>query len=217
MPSAPGESYAYSNSSYSLIGCVVERLSGEPFWEYCQQAVFAPLEMKDSSWRLADLDRGRYAYTYAREGDSLKNEQPFTWPGYMDGGLRTTMEDIGHFLVMMANHGTYLRRQVLKPETIETMLALQNPPGAPPGRGFPTLGRGFVWILSEVEGRRVFQMNGFGPTFFCQVFFDPATQAGGAFFTTGGFRSFQDLGRMVRGTFGRLLDAAEGTANGPGR
>jgi CubicO group peptidase (beta-lactamase class C family) len=206
LDSAPGERYAYSNSSYSLIGCVVERLSGQPFWEYCRRAIFVPLRMDDSSWRLADLDRDRFAYDYVKEASRLKKEEPSTWPGYMDGGLRTTTGDFGNFLIMMINRGEFEGKRILKPETVDAMLALQNPEGAPPGRGFPTVGRGFVWVLSEIDHRRIFQMNGFGPAFFAQVYFDPERKTGGAFFTTGGFDSFEALGNAVRLFFGKLLE-----------
>jgi CubicO group peptidase (beta-lactamase class C family) len=127
----------------------------------------------------------------------------------MDGGLATTTNDIGHFLIMMMNRGQFEGRQVLKPATIDTMLALHDPPGAPPGRGFPTLGRGFVWVQSRIEERPIFQMNGFGPAFFAQIYFDPARKTGGAFFTTGGFDSFQDLGKAVQASFDALLKATE--------
>jgi CubicO group peptidase (beta-lactamase class C family) len=209
LESAPGERYAYSNSSYSLIGCLVERLSGRPFFDYCREAVFDPLRMKDTTWRLSDLDRARYAYTYHRESGTWSKEEPSTWPGYMDGGLRTTLADMGNFLVMMANRGEFEGRRVLKPATVDTMLTLHNPPGAPAGRGFPTIGRGFVWVLSDVQGRRIFQMNGYGPSFFAQVFFDPAQKSGGAFFTTGGFESFGALGKAVQESVSRLIEASD--------
>jgi CubicO group peptidase (beta-lactamase class C family) len=206
---APGARYAYSNSSYALVGCVIERLSGRPFWEYCRRAIFEPLRMTHSSWRLADLDRGRAAFAYWKGPDGMKKEEPAIWPGYMDGGLWTTAGDIGNFLLMMADRGRFDGKQVLKPETVDAMLALQNPPGAPAGRGFPVLGRGFVWTLNEVRGRRLFQMNGFGPAFFAEVYFDPERKTGGAFFTTGGFSSFEVLGNTVRLFFDKLLDATD--------
>jgi CubicO group peptidase (beta-lactamase class C family) len=206
---APGARYAYSNSSYSLIGCVLERLSGQPFWEYCRREIFAPLRMTHSSWRLADLDRDRCAFAYTKGPDGMKKEEPAIWPGYMDGGLRTTVGDIGHFLIMMAARGRFEGKQVLKPETVDAMLALENSPGAPEGRGFPVLGRGFVWTLSQIRGRRLFQMNGFGPAFFAEVYFDPERKTGGAFFTTGGFSSFEALGNAVRLFFDKLIDATD--------
>jgi CubicO group peptidase (beta-lactamase class C family) len=209
LESAPGERYAYSNSSYSLIGCVIERLSGRPFWEFCRKNIFIPLRMNDSSWRLTDLDRDRFAYAYLKESGQMKKEEPSTWPGYMDGGLQTTTKDFGNFLIMMMNRGRFEDRRILRPETVDAMLELQNPNGAPQGRGFPTLGRGFVWVLSLIKDRRIFQMNGFGPAFFAQVYFDPARKTGGAFFTTGGFDSFQALGNAVQLFFDNMLGATD--------
>jgi CubicO group peptidase (beta-lactamase class C family) len=209
LESPPGERYAYSNSSYSLIGCVIERLAGRPFWEHCRENIFVPLRMNDSSWRLADLDRDRIAYDYLKESGRMKKEEPSTWPGYMDGGLQTTTKDFANFLIMMMNRGRFEDKQILRPETVDTMLALQNPKDAPQGRGFPTLGRGFVWVLSLIKDRRIFQMNGFGPAFFAQVYFDPARKTGGAFFTTGGFDSFEALGNAVQSFFDKMLEATD--------
>jgi len=209
LESAPGERYAYSNSSYSLIGCLVERLSGQPFWDYCRRTIFAPLRMNDSSWRLADLNRDRCAYCYSKESGRMLKEEPSTWPGYMDGGLRTTAKDFGNFLIMMINRGKFEGKQVLKPETVDAILALQDPKDAPKGRGFPTLGRGFVWILSQIQDRRIFEMNGFGPAFFSEVYFDAARKTGGAFFTTGGFDSFDALGSAFKLFFNKLLEATD--------
>lgn len=210
MESEPGAAYAYSNAGYALIGCVVERLGGRPFWAYCRDEIFAPLGMKDSHWRLADLDRDRYAYPYTRGSGGPTKEEPSTWPGYMDGGLQTTTGDIGRFLVMLMNRGRFEGRTILRPETVDAMLALQDAPGAPPGRGFPTIGRSFAWILSRVQDRALYQMNGFGPAFFAQVYFDPERRTGGAFFTTGGFASFQALGNAVQLFFDGLLAATDG-------
>lgn len=202
----PGGHYAYSNSSYSLIGAVVERLSGRPFWEFCSDELFAPLGMKDSTWRLGDLDRERYAFGYIREAGKLVKDLPSTWPGYMDGGLRTTPRDFGRFLAMMANKGEFAGKRVLKAETLELMLAPQAAPGAPAGKGLPVVSRGLVWILSQAGERRVWQMNGFGPSFFAQVYFDPEKKTAGAFFTTGGFRSFEEMGKAVREMIAALLE-----------
>jgi CubicO group peptidase (beta-lactamase class C family) len=205
----PGERYAYSNSSYALIGGLIERLSGMPFWEYCRRYIFGPLRMKDSSWRLADLDRARYAFRYLKAAGRMSKQEPFTWPGYMDGGLQTTLKDFGNFLAMMMNQGEFEGQRILKPETVGTILAPQNPPGAPQGRGFPTLGRGFVWIFSQVRQSRVFQMNGFGPAFFAEVYFDPVRKNGGMFFTTGGFDSFDALGKAVQLFTDKLLETTD--------
>src|SRR6478736_2742611 len=46
-----GTTPAYSNYATSLAGYIVERVSGEPFYDYMDKHVFAPLEMNHSSFR----------------------------------------------------------------------------------------------------------------------------------------------------------------------
>src|SRR5215468_8267612 len=48
---APGTTPAYSNYGASLAGYIVQRVSGEPFDAYIEKHIFAPLEMKYSSFR----------------------------------------------------------------------------------------------------------------------------------------------------------------------
>ncbi|MGZ3440303.1 MAG: serine hydrolase domain-containing protein, partial [Polyangia bacterium] len=47
--SAPGTHYSYSNLALSLAGLLVEKISGMSLQDYCQQHIFAPLGMNESS------------------------------------------------------------------------------------------------------------------------------------------------------------------------
>ena len=44
----PGEICSYSNWSVALAGYIVERITGQPFYEYVQEHIFNPLEMKNT-------------------------------------------------------------------------------------------------------------------------------------------------------------------------
>ena len=46
---APGTTPAYSNYATSLAGYIVERVSGEPFDDYVEHHIFAPLGMRNST------------------------------------------------------------------------------------------------------------------------------------------------------------------------
>ena len=48
---APGTTPAYSNYGASLAGYIVQRVSGETFDDYIDKHIFAPLDMKHSSFR----------------------------------------------------------------------------------------------------------------------------------------------------------------------
>jgi CubicO group peptidase (beta-lactamase class C family) len=45
---APGTAYSYENSDYVLLGRIVEQVSGQPYADFLRDAIFAPLQMRDS-------------------------------------------------------------------------------------------------------------------------------------------------------------------------
>jgi len=44
---APGTGRSYSNLGYSILGLVIEKISGMPYEEYCRNAIFEPLGIYD--------------------------------------------------------------------------------------------------------------------------------------------------------------------------
>ncbi len=49
----PGKQLSYSNDAYSLLGCIVERVSGQPFEDFVAERILEPLNMNNSTF---DLD-----------------------------------------------------------------------------------------------------------------------------------------------------------------
>lgn len=43
----PGTSRSYSNLGYSILGLIVEKVSGQPYSEYCRKEIFEPLGIYD--------------------------------------------------------------------------------------------------------------------------------------------------------------------------
>ena len=54
---APGDEYLYSNTNYVLAALIVQRASGEPFAQYCRRALFLPLGMTHTQWRIDTRSR----------------------------------------------------------------------------------------------------------------------------------------------------------------
>ena len=70
---APGEAYSYSNTGYTVLAALVERVGGQPFGEFLRQRLFEPLGMDDTQVyrRRYESDRSveRFAPGYVWEGD----------------------------------------------------------------------------------------------------------------------------------------------------
>ena len=94
----PGENYSYSNIAASLAGYIVEAKTNISFDEYTKTNIFKPLGMKNTAWKLEDLDRKNAAIQYWTKSQPL----PFyTSSSYPDGNLNSSTEDMSLFLVEM--------------------------------------------------------------------------------------------------------------------
>lgn len=121
----PGEEMQYSNVGYGVLGYLVERISGMKFEEYCRENIFEPLSMKNTSFRLRNLDISRVAVPYSFR---LGEYYPFIHYGiivYPAGGLRTDVIDLSHFLIAHMNGGVYNGIRILSEESIEEMHTVQ--------------------------------------------------------------------------------------------
>ncbi|RZJ16477.1 MAG: hypothetical protein EON91_13165 [Brevundimonas sp.] len=97
----PGERFAYSNSNYSLLALVVERVSGQAFADFMAARVFQPLGMTDT-WISADHHRIRAGqagpYAPAREGFERRY---LPYSNYGATGVRTSAADMARWMIQM--------------------------------------------------------------------------------------------------------------------
>jgi CubicO group peptidase (beta-lactamase class C family) len=108
---------AYSNYGAALAGYLVERVSGEPFDDYVERHIFAPLGMTNSSFRqpLPKRLQPMMATGYARaSGEPLKFEYVGPSPA---GSASATGADMARFMIAHLNQGQGLMR----PETAKLM------------------------------------------------------------------------------------------------
>lgn len=90
----PGAAYSYTNSGYSLLAMLVERVSGESLAAFTRREFFDPLGMSATSWRddYARVVRNR-AQAYRPSGSGWRLDMPFENP-HGHGGLLTTVGDL---------------------------------------------------------------------------------------------------------------------------
>ena len=116
----PGEEMHYANVGFSLLGYLVELLSGEPFEEYCEKNIFKPLKMGNTSFFLKNLNASNIAVPYIYDGkyEPLLHYAILDYPA---GGLRTNVIDLSHFLIAHMNNGIYNGIRILNESSIEEM------------------------------------------------------------------------------------------------
>jgi CubicO group peptidase (beta-lactamase class C family) len=118
---APGTTPAYSNYGASLAGYIVQRVSGETFDDYLDKHIFAPLDMKHSSFRQplpADL------VPLMSKGYTLASEEPHVFEivgPAPAGALSSPAEDMAHFMIAHLQNGEYNGNRILRAETAAMM------------------------------------------------------------------------------------------------
>ncbi len=90
----PGAEYSYSNSGYTLLATIVERVSGQSLPTFTALHFFKPLGMTHSQWRddYTRLVAGRAQAYSPSIGGGWKLDMPFM-NVYGNGGLLTTVGD----------------------------------------------------------------------------------------------------------------------------
>ena len=120
----PGERYLYSNIGVSILGLIVQEITGTNFKTYCRQNIFLPLGMTDTSYLWADLDIDRRAVPFGFSRAPLHWYSQMTYPG---ANVRTTSNDFALFMTMCLNKGQYPGGRILEEETFDQILEMQDP------------------------------------------------------------------------------------------
>jgi CubicO group peptidase (beta-lactamase class C family) len=102
----PGAKYAYSNSGYSLLALLVEKITGQRYADALDARVLKPAGMKNS----VAHEEGRDTVKDRAYGYSIKDEQPRrtdqsrTSAVLGDGGLYSSLEDLNRWLDCLRRH-----------------------------------------------------------------------------------------------------------------
>ncbi len=115
--------FSYSNVGYTLLGHMIQEISGLPYSDYMQQRLFRPLGMEHSGM-----------------GEPPRSLQPLTARGYRDGapfallpirdvpayGLYTSVADLGRFMSDLLLIASPNGPTLVQKATLEEMIEPQN-------------------------------------------------------------------------------------------
>ncbi len=135
----PGEGWSYANTGYVILGMVIEKATGNPWYEEVDTRVIEPLGLTDTTWpgRSPDLpDPHARAYMRFAAGEPLVDVTRLINVD-ASGGLVTTTDDLNRFLRAMLGGDLLLPEQLRQmKDTVETDESVQRVwPGATYGLG----------------------------------------------------------------------------------
>jgi len=179
----PGTAFVYGYNT-DILGCVVERVSGQPLDEFVRTRITAPLGMNDTYYFLDKAKRARLVTVYATDsmGHAVRAPNGRMGQGdYVDGprrnfaggaGMLSTAHDYARFLQMVLNHGELDGVRILSPKMIDLMTTnqsgtLHSQTGLGFGLGFETVDR------LGADGLKSVGSFGWGGAYGSTYFVDP--------------------------------------------
>jgi CubicO group peptidase (beta-lactamase class C family) len=113
---APGEEYAYSNSGYSLLAAIIEKISGQRYTNYLQKTLFQPQGLNATGFYDDNWEGKLVANGYFNEDDQ---GNPSEWPGPYwgvmgNGGVLSTVEDLYRWWQAIQNQAVLSSTQTAK-------------------------------------------------------------------------------------------------------
>jgi D-alanyl-D-alanine carboxypeptidase len=106
----PGTSWAYSNAGFLVLGVIIEKVSGENYYDYVRRHIFEPAGMSqtDSYWKTDGVPNLAVGYTRPPDADKdqprTRNNEFLPLRGTSAGGGYSTVGDLAKFASALLNH-----------------------------------------------------------------------------------------------------------------
>ncbi len=149
----PGQGHSYSNAGFVMLGLIIEKISGENYYDYIQKHVYDVAGMKHAGSPPKTKPGANQAVSYTRHNPEHKLEdatpaQPFR--GFPAGGGQATAADMLAFDQAFRNH------RLLNAELTEAIIT-------PHSEQSPEFAYGYGMGIRKVGGHRIVGHNGGAP------------------------------------------------------
>ena len=152
----PGETWAYDNTGYYLLGIIVEKASGKDFWQFLDERIFKALGM--NATRNTDTRQivPQRASGYEWVNNKFEN-RPVLLPfiAFSAGSMLSTVEDMAKW------DAALYTEKLLKKSTLDQMWT----PAKTNDGALASFDYGLGWFIDNYHSRRLVQHTGGTPGF----------------------------------------------------
>jgi len=157
----PGETWAYDNTGYYLLGIIIEKASGKSYWQFLDERIFKPLGMNATRSTDPQPIVPNRASGYEWKNDHFEN-RPVLLPAiaFSAGSLLSTVEDVAKW------DAALYTEKLLKKSSLDQMWTA---PTTNDGTDAP-FNYGFGWFIENYHGHRLVQHSGGTPGFSSAIY-----------------------------------------------
>lgn len=173
---ATGLSYEYSNVGFTMLGYIIEKVTGKNYGAYIKENIWKPLNM-EASWEFSSIDDAKLAHGY-RWINNNWTEEPLLHDGIYGamGGMITSLESFSKYVSLHldawparngASTGPISRSSIREMHQPSRFIGLNATYKYPSGRACATTaayGYGLSW-LKDCTGRTSIAHSGGLPGF----------------------------------------------------
>jgi len=131
----PGSRWQYSNYGFILLGAVIEKVTGQTYYDYVKARIYQPAKMTATGSQPEDQAIPDRSVGYMKPPGTAKpvpNADTLPYRGTSAGGGYSTVEDIARFAWALLGH------QLLRPDSTQLLITgkVEPAPGARYAYGF---------------------------------------------------------------------------------
>ena len=142
-----GATHQYSTINYSVLGLIVQTVSGQSYERYIREHIFGPLQMRHSFTSEADAEpQGLATGHHYWFGRPTAAGVPYNRGLLPAGYLISSAEDMAHYLIAQLNDGRYGGAAALSPSGMAEL----HRPAVPTPEADTSYGMG--WFVGPVNG-----------------------------------------------------------------
>lgn len=119
----PGDRFFYFNSGYSLLGKMIEKVSGVDYDRYINEKMLSPLGMERSTFTADIFENDEDVMTpyFLDEDGPRSTAYPLREIGFPAGGLLSSVREMSNYLMMNMNGGTFEGEELVDGDLLKKM------------------------------------------------------------------------------------------------
>jgi len=121
----PDKNFLYNNDLFTLLGLIIESITGMEYDVYIKENILKPLGMNKSFFSREEFekeDNKTTGYVSIRKDEPLKGiKHPCDYLLYAPGGLITTVTQMVNYMKALMNSGVFEGNQIIKKSSLEQM------------------------------------------------------------------------------------------------
>jgi CubicO group peptidase (beta-lactamase class C family) len=177
---------SYSNVMYTVVGKIIEEVSGQSWDDFLKEHIFKPLKMTSSGTSAFDLAKaGNHSSSHIRGYDGNIMVDPIDPAGYwtMDntapcGAITSTLEDLTPWLLAHMQRGKHKDLQLFSEKTAKEMHTPHMLVEVVEGSPFTFEAYGLGWYITQYQGQELIWHSGLFRGMFSAVVFAPLLDLG---------------------------------------